>query len=164
MLERIEALARQRADFGFETTLAGRGWLPLLERLRGQGYRLNMFFLWLPTPELAVSRVEERVRAGGHSVPETIVRRRFRRGLRNFFEIYRSVLDGWLVLDNSEEEPRIQEETNLACLSEKAHQAMKEAVKASLTEHWRAGRLVYIFCDGQIMAISESRRGLGMKV
>jgi predicted ABC-type ATPase len=54
MLDRIEALARQRADFGFETTLAGRGWLPLLERLRDQGYRLTMFFLWLPSPDLAV--------------------------------------------------------------------------------------------------------------
>jgi predicted ABC-type ATPase len=107
MLERIEALARQRADFGFETTLAGKGWLPLLERLRGQGYRLTMFFLWLPSADLAVGRVEERVRAGGHSVPEEIVRRRFARGLKNFFEIYLPILDGCLILDGSVREPRM---------------------------------------------------------
>jgi len=105
MLERIEALARQRTDFGFETTLAGRGWLPLLLKLREQGYRLNVFFLWLPSPELAVSRVEERVRAGGHSVPEKVVRRRFVRGVRNFFEIYQPILDGWLVFNSSELPP-----------------------------------------------------------
>jgi len=107
MLERIEILARQKVDFGFETTLAGRGWMPLLHKLREQGYRLNIFFLWLPSPELAVSRVEERVRAGGHSVPEVVVRRRFVRGLRNFFEIYQPILDGWLVFNGSELSPNL---------------------------------------------------------
>jgi predicted ABC-type ATPase len=101
MLSRIESLARQRIDFGFETTLAGRGWLPLLQDLRQRGYRLNMFFLWLPSPDLAVQRVVERVQAGGHSVPEEVIRRRFERGIRNFFEIYEPFLDGWLLLDNS---------------------------------------------------------------
>jgi predicted ABC-type ATPase len=107
MLERIESLARTRIDFGFETTLAGRGWVPLLEDLRRQGYRLNLFFLWLPTPDLAVSRVEERVRAGGHSVPEEVIRRRFTRGLQNFFRIYQPILDGWLVFDNSVMPPEL---------------------------------------------------------
>jgi predicted ABC-type ATPase len=101
MLSRIESLARQRIDFGFETTLAGRGWLPLLQDLRQRGYRLNRFFLWLPSPDLAVQRVVERVQAGGHSVPEEVIRRRFKRGIRNFFEIYEPFLDGWLLLDNS---------------------------------------------------------------
>jgi predicted ABC-type ATPase len=101
MLDRIASLARARIDFGFETTLAGRGWVPLLHGLRRQGYRLNLFFLWLPSPELAVNRVQERVRAGGHSVPEDVVRRRFARGIQNFFQIYEPLLNGWLILDNS---------------------------------------------------------------
>ena len=105
MLERIEALAETRVDFGFETTLAGRSWVPVLQRLRERGYRLHIFFLWLPTADLALSRVEERVRAGGHSVPEEVVRRRFHRGLRNFFEIYVQVVDAWLLLDNSNMPP-----------------------------------------------------------
>src|SRR3954452_1144166 len=70
MLDRIKTLARSRVDFGFETTLAGRGLVPLLNRLRGEGYRLNLLFLWLPNPDLAVARVRERVRTGGHSIPE----------------------------------------------------------------------------------------------
>ncbi len=86
MLERIEALAKAGEDFGFETTLAGRSWLPLLHRLRRLGYRLHLFFLWLPTPELAIDRVQERVRSGGHSIPDEVVRRRFGRGLPDLLQ------------------------------------------------------------------------------
>jgi predicted ABC-type ATPase len=107
MLERIEALAEARADFGFETTLAGKRWLPLLERLRERGYRLHAFFLWMRGPELALARIAERVRAGGHSVPEVVVRRRFRRGLRNFFQLYAPILDAWVILDSSGKSPEV---------------------------------------------------------
>jgi predicted ABC-type ATPase len=105
MLERIEALARARTNFGFETTLAGRSWLPLLHRLRARGYRLHLFFLWLPSPELAVHRVHDRVLSGGHSVPEDVVRRRFARGLQNFFRIYAPIVDAWLIFDSSQNPP-----------------------------------------------------------
>lgn len=107
MLERIEALAQAGEDFGFETTLAGRSWLSLLHRLRRMGYRLHLFFLWIPTPELAIDRVQERVRSGGHSIPEEVVRRRFGRGLRNFFQVYAPVMDAWLIFDSSEREPEL---------------------------------------------------------
>jgi predicted ABC-type ATPase len=105
MLARIEALARARTDFGFETTLAGLGWVRLLRELKRQGYRVNVFFLWLPSPDLAINRVQERARAGGHSVPEDVIRRRFARGLRNFFQVYLPLLDGCLIFDNSGQEP-----------------------------------------------------------
>jgi predicted ABC-type ATPase len=153
MLERIEALARQKIDFGFETTLAGRSWMPLLHKLREQGYRLNMFFLWLSSAELAVSRVEERVRAGGHSVPEAVIRRRFVRGIRNFLDIYQQTVDGWLICDNSDAEPCTQDGNGLSKISGKARQAMQDAVKSAIAEHWRAGRPVYIWRDEQVMAL-----------
>ena len=102
MLERIETLARFRVDFGFETTLAGRSQASLITRLRNDGYRVHLFFLWLPTPELALARVRERVSSGGHFVPEEVVRRRFARGLANLFHIYEPLLDTYLFFDNSE--------------------------------------------------------------
>jgi predicted ABC-type ATPase len=102
MLERIETLARSRVDFGFETTLAGRSQVSLITRLRDDGYRVHLFFLWLPTPELALARVRERVSSGGHFVPEEVVRRRFARGLVNLFHIYEPLLDTYLFFDNSE--------------------------------------------------------------
>ena len=107
MLERVEALARTGVDFGFETTLAGRGYISLLRRLKDSGYRIHVFFLWLPSVEMALARVRERVLAGGHSVPEEVVRRRFSRGLANLFKLYAPLLDTWLVFENAEELPNL---------------------------------------------------------
>jgi predicted ABC-type ATPase len=61
MLGEIEALAKQHADFGFETTLAGRGHLNLIRDLKRRGYEVHFFYLWLPSVELAIARVKERV-------------------------------------------------------------------------------------------------------
>jgi predicted ABC-type ATPase len=107
MLARIETLAEARVDFGFETTLAGKSYVSLLRRLKDRGYRIHVFFLWLPSPEMAVARVRERVRSGGHSVPEEVIRRRFVKGLANLFQIYAPVVDAWLIFDNSAGSPRL---------------------------------------------------------
>jgi predicted ABC-type ATPase len=101
MLDRLRFLARERRDFAFETTLAGRGHARWLQDLRADGYRAHLIFLALPAADLAVARVAERVRQGGHDVPEAVVRRRFVAGLRNFFDVYRSIVDGWHMYDNS---------------------------------------------------------------
>jgi predicted ABC-type ATPase len=101
MLARVKTLARARQDFAFETTLASRSFAPWLAGLRASGYRVQLVFLSLSHPDLAVARVAERVRQGGHDVPEPVVRRRFVAGLRNFFTLYRSVVDTWRMLDNS---------------------------------------------------------------
>jgi predicted ABC-type ATPase len=66
---------------------------------------LHLFFLWIPDPELAVARIRERVSEGGHNVPVADVRRRFIRGIRNFFEIYEPIFNSWMLFDNSQEKP-----------------------------------------------------------
>jgi predicted ABC-type ATPase len=101
MIARLRALARLRADFAFETTLASRSFAPWLDELRTAGYQSHLAFLSLPSAELALERVAERVRLGGHHVPPDVVRRRFSGGLRNFFSIYRRRVDSWQVYDNS---------------------------------------------------------------
>ena len=101
MLDRLRFLAGERRDFAFETTLAGRGHARWLQSLRATGYRAHLIFLALPAAELAVARIAERVRQGGHDVPEAVVRRRFVAGLRNFFKVYRTIVDGWHMYDNS---------------------------------------------------------------
>jgi predicted ABC-type ATPase len=107
MLERIETLARSRVDFGFETTLAGRSYVPLISRLRSEGYRVILFFLWLSGPDLAMTRIRDRVRVGGHDVPAEVVRRRFKRGIDNLFRLYLPLLDSWLIFDNSGKGPKM---------------------------------------------------------
>jgi predicted ABC-type ATPase len=101
MLARMRTLAQTRQDFAFETTLASRSFAPWLTGLRASGYRVHLAFLSLSHPDLAVARVAERVRQGGHDVPEPVVRRRFAAGLRNFFTMYRGVADTWRMFDNS---------------------------------------------------------------
>ena len=101
MLARVRALAEQRVSFGFETTLASRSFAPWIARLKRAGYEVHLVFLALPAAEVAVRRVTERVRMGGHNVPEATVRRRYRAGLRNFFGLYRLLTTSWRVYDNS---------------------------------------------------------------
>lgn len=107
MLEEIENYRRQKADFAFETTLAGKAYIKLLKEMRDEGYKIHLFFLWLRSPELALGRVKERVSMGGHDVPHETILRRFDRGLYNLFHLYRPLLDTWMLFDNSGEIPLV---------------------------------------------------------
>jgi len=108
MLERLRELAGRRSDFAFETTLASRSLAPWLTELGATGYQVHVVFLWIPTADLAVRRVRERVRSGGHDVPEDVIRRRFARGIRNFLTLYRPLAQSWRVYDNSRHSGPVQ--------------------------------------------------------
>jgi predicted ABC-type ATPase len=101
MLKRLDDLESQGKSFAFESTLAGHAHARRLERLKQRAYRIHIVYLWLPTAELAIARVAERVRAGGHDVSSEAVRRRFARGRRNFFALYRPLADTWRLYDGS---------------------------------------------------------------
>ncbi len=101
MRTRLRELARQRASFAFETTLATRSFAPWIAELVRHGYEFHLVFLWLPHPDLAVARVAARVRDGGHDVPEETVRRRYDSGLANFFGLYQPMARTWKLCDNS---------------------------------------------------------------
>ena len=107
LLEEIRRLASRRSDFGFETTLSGVTYVSFLRRLKAQGYRIQLFFLWIPTVEMALARIADRVRRGGHDIPEQVVRRRFHKGIQHLFKLYRPLLDLWMLFDNSGTEPRL---------------------------------------------------------
>lgn len=106
MLARLRELAGQRVSFAFETTLASRTFAPWLRDLRASGY-VQLVFLWLPSADFAVERVADRVRAGGHNVPEETIRRRYRAGLRNFFNLYEPLASAWRLYDTSSPDPRL---------------------------------------------------------
>lgn len=101
MMARLRDLSRAGASFAFETTLATRSFAPWLAGLRESGYSVQLVYLWLSSPELAVRRVAQRVREGGHAVPEGDVRRRYRRSLVNLFGLYMPLADDWTIYDNS---------------------------------------------------------------
>ena len=99
MLRRLDELGNQRKTFAFESTLASQVLARRLERLKQHGYLVCLVYLWLPRVELALARVAERVRAGGHDVPAAAVRRRFDRSRVNFFTIYRPLANSWRLYD-----------------------------------------------------------------
>jgi predicted ABC-type ATPase len=92
-------------DFAFETTLSGRTYRRVIQDARARGYRVCLFYLWIPTADLAVARIVDRVAEGGHFVPETDVRRRFKRTLVNLMADYRPLADSLLFFDNAGETP-----------------------------------------------------------
>jgi predicted ABC-type ATPase len=107
MLNEIEGFAQRRVDFGFETTLSGLAHLNLIRRLKRRRYKTNIFYLWVPSADAALSRVRERVSSGGHDIPERIVRRRFDRSIRNFLGRYRKLADSWTLFNNSSKAPSL---------------------------------------------------------
>jgi predicted ABC-type ATPase len=104
VLERIHESMRGKTDFAFETTLSGRAYASLIKELRRAGYRVHMFYIWVPSPDLALVRIRDRVTKGGHDVPALDVRRRFTRTLTNLFTLYRPLLDSLHFFDNSRAE------------------------------------------------------------
>lgn len=105
MLRRLGELARERQSFAFETTLSSRSFAPFLRRLKADGYHVHLIYVWLRSPGLALQRVAARVSQGGHSVPDETIRRRYRRGLANFLQLYRPLADDWMLCDNSGDGP-----------------------------------------------------------
>jgi predicted ABC-type ATPase len=102
MLARLRELARQRKSFAFETTLAARSYASWIDELKQTGYRFHLVYLCLPNAKLAVQRVADRVRVGGHHIPSDVIERRYTAGLRNFFQLYQPLAETWKIEDNSD--------------------------------------------------------------
>jgi predicted ABC-type ATPase len=102
MLDHIHTLADKMVDFAFETTLASRSFATWIPSLKKQGYQFHLVFLWLKTVDLAIFRVKERIKTGGHSVPVETIKRRYIVGLKNFFNLYTPLADSWQFYDNSD--------------------------------------------------------------
>jgi predicted ABC-type ATPase len=109
MLEEISASVKRKENFAFETTLSGLAYLRHIGQWRAQGYHIALFFLALPNAETAIARVAERVRQGGHGIPEAVIRRRFAAGLQHFDQHYKQRVSTWAKYDNSGTDPVLLE-------------------------------------------------------
>ena len=101
MLMKINYLLERKADFSIETTLATRSFVGIIRDAHALGYSVTILYFWLNSPELAIKRVRDRVAAGGHNIPEAVIRRRYLMGLQYFFETYSKLCDRWVLADNS---------------------------------------------------------------
>jgi predicted ABC-type ATPase len=102
MLSRIQELKQKGVNFAFETTLASRSFVNVIESCKKDGYSVTLLYFWLSSPELAIKRVHERVKDGGHNIPEEVIRRRYFKGLKNLFNLYQNKCDLVLIFDNSD--------------------------------------------------------------
>jgi predicted ABC-type ATPase len=109
MLREIAVKAAGGESFAFETTLSGHAYARKIPQWRTAGYWVEIFFLSLPSVELAIDRVRARVAQGGHDVPEPVIRRRFGSGLANFTRVYQPLVDGWKLYDNAGVRPVLLE-------------------------------------------------------
>jgi predicted ABC-type ATPase len=111
MLQNINECVRKNESFAFETTLSGKGYINKIKSWKSKNYEVIIYYLKLPTVELAIERVKNRVSEGGHNVPEEIIVRRFKKSLSNFQQIYKNLADSWIIFDTSEEKPIIVDES-----------------------------------------------------
>jgi predicted ABC-type ATPase len=107
MLQEIGRRVERAESFAFETTLSGVNYARHIPQWRKAGYNVKLVFLSLPSADLAVRRVAARVAQGGHDVPIETIYRRFEAGLRNFETVYRCLVNGWVLYDNSGPTPRL---------------------------------------------------------
>lgn len=100
MLKRIDFLLEGEESFSIETTLSTKSYKGLIDRAHERGFQVQLLFFWLPTPEIAIERVAQRVSEGGHNIPVDVIRRRYLAGIENLFKIYIPIVDYWMLVEN----------------------------------------------------------------
>jgi len=112
MSEQIKSHVENNQSFAFETTLAGRRYMKLIPEWQSRGFIVKLFFLKLSSVEQAIRRVSIRVTQGGHSIPENTICRRYTSGWNNFNQHYKSLVDEWILIDNTSIIPKMVDKNN----------------------------------------------------
>lgn len=112
MLKRINQLIQKKVNFAFETTLTTKSYVQKIIKCKKIGYEIILVYFWLNSSELAIKRIKERVKKGGHNIPDNIVRRRYKGGLQNLFKKFIQLSDYWFIIDNSKTTPALIAEGN----------------------------------------------------
>ena len=99
--QKVNQLVKDKASFVIETTLSGKYTINIIDKLKREGYKVKMVYVFVETPFLSIERIKIRVQTGGHHVSDDDVIRRFSRSKVNFWNTYKDMVDGWEVYDNS---------------------------------------------------------------
>jgi predicted ABC-type ATPase len=112
MLEQIANYIESGESFCVETTLSSRIYLNKIKILKSLGYKISLFFIYLPSVKLAIQRVKQRVLNGGHNVEKDIIKRRYKRGLANLISEYFDHIDNIHIYSNIENLEKIAYKSN----------------------------------------------------
>lgn len=171
MLEEIADAVRRGESFALETTLSGLSYLRHIRQWQALGYEVSLFFLGLPEVELAIARVAERVRQGGHNIPEPVIRRRFLAGRRNFEQHFREAVDGWSLYGNAGGQPVLldwgERSTSAVAFRDisqagnpdlrAAPAAMQRAAESAKQLAIQTGTAVVVIKDGQLVRMAAEQ-------
>lgn len=116
LLQEIDGCLASGFSFALESTLSGHAQAAILKKAKASGFKVEIHYLWLPSPSLAVRRVAQRVKKGGHHIPTADIRRRYRRSIGNFTRIYAPLADVWFLWNNVSKPPVLILESGAASL------------------------------------------------
>lgn len=139
MIQRFHDCLNSNMSFAFETTASGLTYSNHLKEAKQHGYTISLIYLWLSSPDQAVKRVAQRVKQGGHNIPESDIRRRYFRGLKNLINLYLPFADTALILDNSTAESGVRKiiarkefDRQLQIEDEKIWEKMRESANVKI--------------------------------
>ena len=101
-LIRITRLLDERKSFAVESTLSGNVYVGIIGKAKSLGYKINIIYTYVDSPEVCIARIAGRVQKGGHNIPDADVRRRYMRSLNNFSATYAPLVDYWLLVYNGD--------------------------------------------------------------
>ncbi len=130
--KRLNETVEQNKSLLIESTLSGRYLQKFINRLQKQNYQINIIFIFAESPEILIERIAERVEKGGHFVPDEDVRRRFVRGKKNFWNVYKNLADSWSLFYNTNDSFRkiaAGEEDKIIMIDESLFENFLESVK-----------------------------------
>ncbi len=116
VISRARAYIAESQSFVMETTLSGNLTANLMRSAQGQGFTVNLVYVYIESSNTSMKRVRDRVAKGGHFVPDEDVRRRYDRSLFHLREAIR-IANSAAIYDNSQSEPRKIVEIDSAAIS-----------------------------------------------
>lgn len=130
--KKMEEYMADEKSFIFETTLAGKYLVRYIKRLKENGYKIELIYIFVESVEEAIRRIDIRVRKGGLHVPKEDIKRRFKRSKVNFWNMYRSMVDSWEIFLNSKDEflqVAIGSDLELQIINEEGFSIFKEELE-----------------------------------
>ncbi len=182
MLQRLRLLISEGKDFSFETTLSAKSFIPFLHGTKLTGYKITIIYFWVESSELAIDRIKQRVKEGGHFIAEEIVKRRYKRSINNFRNSYIKLADDWMIFDNTKDEPilvakKINDDGNIYLndlfdqimtskikepkedyLSDPFYKSVKEAFAREMEKRRKLGLPIIISRNGKIININPQAK------
>lgn len=130
--KRIEKLKSKNKSIILESTLSGLFLKNMIQGFKKKNYLITIIFVYLNEPQISIDRIKVRVSKGGHHVPDEDVKRRFNRGIQNFWNLYRQMSDNWILVNNSEttfEQVAIKGTRNFEILNEVLFSSFNKLIK-----------------------------------